>query len=166
MYTKIKDQYIHSYTLQFNSLYCCRFILWDLSKLMPEESLTNLKLLSNVVADYNYDYYYMTDDGLKFLFVTISYWSVYKEWMYMWKRNVVIKKATRELFVVLSDEIKRKSAQKPTICHSSQLDTPFFCYTIYISLIQGSKFFSFFFYFVLIFFSLLDLDILIWDRHL
>jgi len=45
MYTKIKDQYIHSFSLQFNSLYCCRFILCDLSKLMPEESLTNLKLL-------------------------------------------------------------------------------------------------------------------------
>lgn len=107
---------------------------------MPEESLTNLKLLSNVVADYNYDYF-IIDDGLKFHLVIISYWSIYKEWVYMWKRkrNVVIKKATRELFVVLSDEIKRKSAYKLTICHSSQLDTPFFCYIIYISLIQGSK---------------------------
>ena len=32
--------------------YCCRLILCDLSKLMPEESLTNLKLLSRYfVAD-------------------------------------------------------------------------------------------------------------------
>jgi hypothetical protein len=76
MYTKIKDQYIHSFTLQFNSLYCCRFILCDLSKLMPEESLTNLKLLSNVVADYNYDYF-IIHDGLEFHLFIISYWSIY-----------------------------------------------------------------------------------------
>ena len=65
-------------------------------------------------------------------------------YIYEKERYVVIKKATRELFVVLSDEIKRKSAYKLTICHSSQLDTPFFCYIIYISLIQGSKLFFFF----------------------
>ena len=34
---------------------------------MPEESLTNLKLLSNVVADSNYDYF-IVHDGLKFHF--------------------------------------------------------------------------------------------------
>jgi len=43
---------------------------------MPEESLTNLKLLSNVVADYNYDYF-IKHDGLKFHLVIISHIDLY-----------------------------------------------------------------------------------------
>ncbi len=85
-------------------------------------------------------------DGLKFHLVTIYHIDLYIKNEYIY---VVIKKATRELFVVLSDEIKRKSADKRTICHTSQLDTPFFCYIIYISLIQGSKLFFFFLFPVL-----------------
>ena len=41
----------------------------------------------------------------------------------MYKRNVVIKKATRDVFVLRrSEQIKRKLFRYGTICHQSQLE--------------------------------------------
>ena len=85
---------------------------------MPEESLTNLKLLFSLVVadDDNFDYSLFGMTRLKIPLVqhiVLIYHIKSGCVEEMWKRkrkkgHVVIKKATREeVFVVLSDEIKR-----------------------------------------------------------